>query len=68
MSEETNGFLLVIYKYSKSSEKVPETTQKLPRNCPENIRTNTKRSIYNQKRISKNNREYYRRWHKISSS
>jgi ATP-dependent DNA helicase RecG len=35
MSEETNGFLLVIYKYSKSSEKVPETTQKLPRNYPE---------------------------------
>lgn len=35
MSEEMNGFLLVIHKYGggseKSSEKIPETTQKLPR-------------------------------------
>jgi len=35
MSEEMNGFLLVIHKYGESSEKVPETTQKLPRNYPE---------------------------------
>ena len=39
MSEEMNGFLLVIYKYGrsseKSSEKVQETTQKSPRKVPE---------------------------------
>ncbi len=37
--EEVNGFLLVIHKYDggseKSSEKIPETTQKSPRNVPE---------------------------------
>ena len=47
MSEEMNGFLLVIHKHTGSSERIPETTQKLPRNNPENIRTNTKRSVYN---------------------
>jgi len=31
MSEEVNGFLLVIHKYGESAEKVPES----PRNVPE---------------------------------
>lgn len=35
MSEEMNGFLLIIHKYVESSEKVPETTQKNPRKVPE---------------------------------
>jgi ATP-dependent DNA helicase RecG len=35
MSEEMNGFLLVIHKYGEGSEKIPETTQKSPRKVPE---------------------------------
>ena len=38
MSEEMNGFLLVIHKHTGSSERIPETTQKLPRNYPETTR------------------------------
>ena len=37
MSEEMNGFLLVIHKYGEGSEKIPETTQKSPRKVPENF-------------------------------
>ena len=35
MSEEMNGFLLVIHKYGEGSEKIPEKSQKSPRKVPE---------------------------------